>query len=361
MEKENILKQFKIDFDEIVKNHKGRIVISSHINPDDDSISSVLSLYTYFKDLKQISNAVEIYYSNKKVDRWEKFKYFEKINFVEDISQILNKEDLLIILDCQGYYRISNFPEKIIELNIATVVIDHHKTTPDRDYTLTLCYPKIFASSNAEIMYCVFYKQELGLQTNVAEVLLFGIYGDTGNFRFITSESVDVFIFAKEIIQKGNVKVDNLQSKLENSHKKVYELLGKMLINQKVFTVEKWGKFTTSVLSIKETNSYLKEDVSSAKGIYGVHYSKSVKGTGWGLLITPNLTNTREWNVSCRSQPGFPNVRFIAQALDEVGGGHDAAAGATLREEKYGRLDEDRALQIILDYLKSHKPKIIPL
>ena len=101
---ENILKDFKQKFDELVTNHKGRIVITSHINPDDDSISSSLSVYTYLKDILKITNSVEIYYSNNPVDRWNTVKYFKQVKFVKDIDEILTNRDLLILLDCQGYY-----------------------------------------------------------------------------------------------------------------------------------------------------------------------------------------------------------------------------------------------------------------
>ena len=59
--------------EEILKAKK--IVISSHISPDDDSISSVLSMYYYITRFLNVSpDNVRMINTGKESDRWNSFK-----------------------------------------------------------------------------------------------------------------------------------------------------------------------------------------------------------------------------------------------------------------------------------------------
>ncbi len=356
----DLFKQFKKDFDEIVKNHKGRIIISSHINPDDDSISSVLSLYTYLKDFLKIPNEVKIYYSNNKVDKWESIKYFDQINFVSDISDFIESSDLLLLVDCRDFHRVSNFSEKLLGLKLKVIAIDHHKTTSDSEFLLKLTYPDVFAPSNAELLYQLFYKELSTIDTSLAEILLLGIYGDTNGFRFINKDQLDVMLVAKEIIEKSDIKVDSFLSKLEKYKVIQLNVLGEFLKNVTLIKNSTWGNYSFSYITREFCEKYSREEISSAKALYGA-YQKAIEGTGWGFLIYPVSGIDTQWSLSFRSQPGKPNVRLIAQALDSNGGGHDAAAGGKMDEIVLKtKLDAQKILELIQNYLSSHEPQIIP-
>lgn len=360
MNKTEDLVRFKKSFDSLIIKHKNRIVITAHINPDDDAIASVLGVHYYLKNIKKVKNEVKIFYSNNKVARWEKIKYSKNIEFVGEISDQLNKNDLLIMLDCQGFFRVSSKEDEMLRIGLKTVVIDHHKTAPDKTYNLTLAYPTIFKSSNAEVIYSLFFSNLKILKKEIAEILLMGIYSDTGGFRFGTKEQSSSFLVAKQIIDKSNVNVDMFLSTLENYKLEHLRVLALLINNIKTYNIKNWGRFSISYLSKQNIKSYTKEDVSGGKSLYGM-YQKSINNCNWGILIYPDANNTKEWSLSFRSSPGHPNVRLIAQALDLNGGGHDAAAGAKLTEQNQkNKLNEKIIIKIILNYLKNNLPSIIP-
>lgn len=355
MNKPKDLDNFKTKFDKLVTAHKNRIIITSHINPDDDAVSSVLSMWYYLTKIQKIKNTVKILYSNKKVNRWSKISFIENIEFVEEIYNYLEKADLLIILDCQGYHRVSINPEELQRLKLKTIVIDHHKTSATEKYGLTLGYPTIFKSSNAEIMYSLFFSHLKKMDRSIAEILLIGIYGDTGGFRFVSKEQSSAFLCAKQILNKSNVKIDSILAKLESYNVIQLKILSKFLENIKIYNTDNWGCFSVSYITREFANKFTSEQVSNGKAIYG-NYQKSIEDTKWGVLIYPIVGNDLQWSLSFRSQPGHPNVRLIAQALDINGGGHDAAAGAKLEDKN---LNEKVIINKLLTYLKNNKPTLI--
>lgn len=350
------LDNFKTKFDKLVNAHKNRIIITAHINADDDAISSVLSMWYYLTKIKKVKNTIKILYSNKKVDRWNNISFVENIEFVGEIYDYLEKTDLLIMLDCRGYHRISNNPKELQRLKLKTIVVDHHKTPATEKYDLALEYTNISKSSNAEIMYSLFFSHLKKMDNGIAEVLLIGIYGDTGGFRFVTKNQSSAFLSAKQILNKSNVKIDTVLAKLETYNVPQLKILSKFLENIKVYKNNNWGSFSVSYITREFANNFTNEQISNGKAIYG-NYQKSIENSKWGLVIYPVMGNDLQWGLSFRSQPGHPNVRLIAQEFDTDGGGHDAAAGAKLVEKN---LNEKIILNKILKYLKNNDPIIIP-
>lgn len=324
------------------------IVITSHISPDDDSIASVLSMYYILINyLKIPEKSVRVMISQEKVsNRWESFEGFNKIKFVNDIYNELSKGELLIILDGSGWDRISRNPKISEKFSGKVICIDHHPK-PSNIFDTHIVAAEY--SSTSELLFHLFLQKEK-LDKPICELILLGLIGDTGRFKYIEPKNARSFDVAKKMVVDGNIKIEDFGSKYESVPFKVYKIYASMITRSEIYDVENWPKFIVSYITREELegNSYSQEDLSYAKGLF-TEILKSFQGISWGLVFSPDIYGT---NISGRSLPDSVSIRDIMERLD-IGGGHDRAAGGKLVEK-----DTQKAMSLILDWISNNKPVI---
>lgn len=324
-----------------------RIIITSHKAPDDDSVASSLGMYTYLVDYQKIPrDSVRILYTGERIDRWDYFKYWDKVEFVDDIANHLAGCDLLILLDGSGWMRFSR-DEKIREFCGFTVCIDHHPTPEDR-FDLHLVESNY--SSAAEIVYKLFFENE-ELTKELSEILMMGILGDTGNFRYVEPKKVPVFDVAKRLVVEGNIKIESLLSKYSNIPYREYLVLAKLMSNSKLMNINGWPEFIVSWLSrdYMNENKFTDNEMAEGNGLF-CQYLKGLKGINWGFAVTPRLDGS--CSISLRSIPNSVSVRVMMEET-KFGGGHDRAAGGKIPRE-----EPKSAVAQMLSWMKKNKPVI---
>lgn len=322
------------------------IAITAHYSPDDDSIASVLSVYTILTTTYP-GKSVRIVYTGKAVERYNIFHNFEKVEFVDDVANHLAGTDLLIILDVNRLARISNASEKIIALGIpAMIAIDHHSSPPD-EFTLALIEPGL--SSNAELVY-----RALGVETmltkELAELFLLGILGDTGNFAYVNPSQSGVFVIAKGLIEMVGMPIDAFRARYGGIPKHIVPLLQLLVQNMAYSSITGWPDAQYSFIdrATMEADGYTDEDMSAASHIYMGQYLPRIQGHGWGLVATPREDGSAR--ISGRSLKGSVNVRELFERMG-IGGGHDRASGAAMPA-----MDGKPALLAILEWMKHNQP-----
>lgn len=337
-----ITDQFK---DELIKriDKAKRIAISSHVSPDDDSISSVLAVYYYLTEIKDKDN-VHIIYTGKKTDKWEYFKNFDQIVFVEDLAEYVNDLDLLILLDGSNWERFSNKP-KPENLSGKIVCIDHHPFPKDlfNLHLVAIQYP-----AASEIVYRLLFEQEKNLSKEICEILLLGIIGDTGNFRYLKPEQSDTLLIANRLIDEGNIYIDDLKTQYESMSEKVYKTLSELMKNSEVVEIENWPKVMTATLGKEYIEEHVLEenDIKEAAGIF-TSYLRAIEGVLWGFVITYRLDGGS--HLSFRSSPGSVNVNILATVFN--GGGHVRASGGKIDDS-----DVNNAKEKIFQWMRENKP-----
>ena len=133
------MEEFNKKFWELVR-QANKIVITSHVSPDDVAIASVLALWQIIQQ-KQPTKKTGIIITGQKTERFAGFTNFKQINFVQDLSQELDEVDLLIMLDGSEYYRFTHQVEELKKnLPANTICLDHHSSPPDQ-FTLALIEP----------------------------------------------------------------------------------------------------------------------------------------------------------------------------------------------------------------------------
>lgn len=190
----NTMENFRKSFFELIDKSPS-IIITSHISPDDDSIASVLSMYSIISNYTTNVD-IRIVYTGKmgeeSIKRYCHFSNFEKIEFTNDLVENIKSGDTVIFLDGSQYARFTNQPEKIGDNNIL-ICIDHH-SSPSDNFTLQFIESSI--PSNAENIYRIFFSEKEP-SVEIAKCLLLGILGDTGGLRYVRPNQSETFLITK--------------------------------------------------------------------------------------------------------------------------------------------------------------------
>ena len=294
-----------------------KIFISTHINPDGDSLGSAFAMYHYLKkigkDCRIINHSeVPLVYSflNEK-------EIFNEIND-ENIAFIKNA-DLGIILDIGDFYRLGEVANIIEGTTIETINIDHHPLTENNFFTHN--FINLDASSVGEILYSYF--SSLGSDTIDKEMML-GIYSavltDTGSFRFSNTNQLSHEI-AVDAIKMGINISEIYQNIYENSSVSRIKLLGNVI--QKL-NFDCNGE----LLWFSLNNDMIKEVDGTNQDFDGfTDFFRGIQGVEIALMLYDLKGKVR---LSFRSK-GKYKVNNVAKKMG--GGGHPFAAAALVDGE----------------------------
>lgn len=337
-----MMTKFRDNFWALVES-ANNIVITSHISPDDDSIGSVLSVYTILKN-KYPDKNVRIIYTGQEVSRYNIFHNFDKIEWVDDVANHLDGCGLLIVNDGSNYSRFSKFPELLQNIP-KSIAIDHHKSTPDH---FTLLQHKPEFSSNTELIYRSLIEGQ-DYSKPLAEYLLLGIVGDTGCFAYVSPSQTDVFVLAKDLINKVGMPIDQFRARYMGIPQKIIPLLQELVKNAVYTNLDNWPPFQYTFISNAVAIGFSDEDLSAASHIYMSQYLPRVEGYAWGFVITPRSDGG--CRISSRSLPESVNVNDLHTRL-EVGGGHVRASGGSFKDI----LSSEECIQKVLEFMKNNNP-----
>jgi phosphoesterase RecJ-like protein len=344
------MEAFKKEFFALVEKAE-HIVITAHLSPDDDSIGSVMAMHEILT-IKYPDKDIKILYSGEASHRHSIFANYKNITFVTDIADHISNTDLFVMLDVNNYARVSKQPEKIKAIP-NRVIIDHHATSPDES-TLSLIATEY--SSNSELIYRALLGDETMLTPSLAESLLLGIVGDTGNFSFVNPGQTGVFALGGVLVEKIGMSIDKFRSRYGGIPKKIIPLLKTLAQHTEYATVDGWPSVQYTYLDVVDVNhdEYSEEDISAAAHIYIGQYLTKIEGQPWGFIITPRADGSGK--LHARSLPGSVNVRDLCQRMAS-GGGHDRASGGTVPAN--GKPSDGKEfVHIVLDWMKANTPLI---
>ena len=284
--------------------------------PDQDSVGSGLAL----KEILKVLNKESDLYSSFSVD---KFHYLPNIKqyTVQDIANIkLKGYDTIFVLDASQLYRLVDvkmYPNGITLPKKSTVInIDHHNDNPGFGSINYIGSQKI--SSTAEALYVIF-NDKVSFSPSIATNLLAGLIEDTGCFRHaFTSQTLR--IVADLIDKKGDYNMLVNQIYYSNS-KRIVRANVKCLSN---LSFKKAGKYSYAYSIVKPKDFGIEVPRRSDIRILQ-ETMKSISGIDFSMRITPLAKNITD--ISLRSR----DVKVASIAEHFKGGGHDRAAGTTVR------------------------------
>jgi len=320
------------EIDQILKvmKEKNRFLITSHKDPDGDSIGSQLGLY-----LALVENGKEAVIVNQG-GLPGKYNFLDKAGLVRFAPNPLPfVPDAVIILECPQRDRIG-FVESLIPKSAVIVNIDHH--TGNDNYG-TVNFVDSTSCAVGELLYFILVKGGYNITPAIAEKLYTALMSDTGNFRFASTTARGMKVAADLIEAGANPKwiFDNVYAMASPA---TIKLLGHTL---DTLTVVANGNISFMAVT-QENISRAGARIEDSEGF--VDYSIAVIGVKMGILFKE--VNSDEIKISIRSQNGIDAAGF-ARFFD--GGGHVNAAGFTLKDKL------SRAIELVLaraeEYLRA--------
>lgn len=305
------------------------IIIFSHVNPDGDTLGSMIALYLIIKNnykkepvMVVAGEIPDIYCFLPQIDKTVTFDKIEK-----------NKVfDLAIAIDVAAKDRMGAgvpiFDRAKVKMNI-----DHHKTNNGYgDYTL-ICPD---ACSAGEILFDMFESLKFPIDKDTADALYTSILTDTGGFRY-DNTTAKSFRIAAKLVECGINAGEIARYCFETKAKQMVLLQANALINAEFFENQKI--VCTCITNSDMEHFNAKEDYT--EGIVGT--LRQIKTTEVAAVLKE--VTSQSTKVSLRSKN--VDVSKIAGAFN--GGGHIFAAGCTI--QKPIKIAKEKLVEEIKKYL----------
>ena len=301
-----ISKEKILNLKNFIDSHENFYIVG-HKEPDGDCISSSLGIAELLNKLgKKYQLLSAGPFKRPEIKKFEKqFNKTPKKKFDK-------KNSAVIIVDCSEIERVGDEIAEIIK-EYDSFIIDHHKTS-NADENFSIIYPTAPATA---YLVQIIYEQIIGtLDKTLSEIIFFGICTDTGYFRFLDSDSSDVFLAISRLVENGanpRATYTEINSGKPFSTRK---LLGVMLSKaERYFT----GKLIVTYETLEDTKNFGK-DGRDSDSLYQLLLS--IDGVQAVLFVRQDTDKT--CTAGFRSKDEI-DVSSIAAKFG--GGGHKNAAG----------------------------------
>lgn len=294
----------------------GNILLVCHINPDGDAIGSQLALYHY---LKAIGKTVGMISPNnlqefiKWMDGAGEINVFIKAR--EKCKQLIEKADLIVMLDFNQSNRLGEAENLIISSSSRKIIIDHH-LDPGKFADIVISDPS--RCSTSEIVYELVTLINEGIFINepYSEALYVGIITDTGNFEHGAYSSRTMRIVAD--LLDNDVDKDKILNLVYNSFSAERMKLMGFALNQRMVLVPEYK--SAYIYLTREDLSLYKHAKGDTEGF--VNMPLSINGIIFSALF---IEKDGFIKLSFRSKGNFPVNEFASEYFS--GGGHLNASG----------------------------------
>jgi phosphoesterase RecJ-like protein len=295
-----------------------RFVVTSHVNPDGDSIGSEVALALFLKKRgKQVSviNHSETPPNYTFLDPKNEILHFNPNLHAEKVRNA----DAIFIVDTNQLSRLRSMEPYVRESKAVRICIDHHL---DKDDIADLYLIDEAATATGEIIYHLFqYLDADEIDEKIARALYTAIMTDTGSFRFPKTDPETHQIVA-HLIRSGADPPEIFQEVYEKTDLSAVQLLGKALSDLKTAHDGRVAYMVITQQMLKETGTKEYQTESF------IDYTMRIGRVQIGLLFNELPDGVK---ISFRSKGEIP----VNQLAKEFGGnGHLNAAGARLFGKK---------------------------
>ena len=318
-----------------------KILLHLHPSPDGDSVGSSLAFY---HALTKLGKEVSLIQGDTPLP--QNLSHLPGANKItpQNINQIdLTTFDLFIILDSSSSNQITKLPKFKLPKKLKTIVIDHHQSNK-KFGKINLVLPNVPAT--AQIVFELLNYRKIKITPQIAACIYVGIYTDSGGFRYF-NPSYKTFNIASQLA-KIYPKFPKLIFEIENNdYPDRLKFISLMLSSIKTFYSHHVAVASISYDQITSNNL----DLNSIGGYSDV--ANMIKAVvGWEIAVT-----------LVELQPGIVKASFRTRDSDTYdmskiavatknGGGHKAAAGATLN------MGLEKSRDLLLSIIKKLHPKI---
>ncbi len=287
------------------------ILITSHINPDGDNISSITALAAGLDQLGKITTIALV----SPVPHIYKFlPYTDKIVDFKKLDEERPNYDCAIVLDVGSLKRVGETID-IRKYTDLILNIDHHVKTENCG---DISFVDSSYSSTAEIIYNLLIDMNVKITSEIAETLYAGIMTDTGGFQFQNTTSSAMKTIS-ELISAG-ASPEKISQKIYFSNRAAkIILMGKVLSTIKFDPEGKIGWIIATKEVIDECGAS-SDDLENV-----INNLTSIETIEVAILFRDLKDGKIKLSLRARN-----NVDVQKFALKYQGGGHKKAAGMVI-------------------------------
>lgn len=298
----------------------GKVVLVGHVNPDGDSIGSLMGMKHYLCGLgKEVVPVVP--------NRYPEFLGFldpdkNVLSYAEspeEVQAAVSGAELIICMDFNSLRRIDDLGGEVAVSRAVKVLVDHHPQ-PDAVFDAVYSYPEL--SSTCELAYWVIRGLAPlcgGTVNHACAVSLYtGMMTDTNNFS--NSVLPSTFRMAGDLMELGVDKEWVQKMVFGGYSQERMRLMGHMLSsNMKIFP-----RYNAAVMVLdKKTKENFNFKDGDSEGF--VNLALNIRDVKVSAFFTEGDEFVR---VSLRSKDDFSVNRLAREHFN--GGGHERAAGGRL-------------------------------
>jgi phosphoesterase RecJ-like protein len=286
-------------------------LLTSHVNPDGDSVGSVLALAYLLKAMGKknihlvMADAVP--------------KLYQGLPGASSIKQYSDEDEapryeLAVMVDCNRRDRIGDVA-KWIPAGQRVLIVDHHLgDDPEGDVGfIDTSYAAV-----GEIITELFQVATLVMDQKAAHCAYVAQVTDTGGYRYGNTSPRSLRIGAQ--LMETGINAAKICSEVFDTMTPLKFNMLKISLERMAFVAGGKGAFTYIAKPDMEAHGAKREDL---EGI--VNYARKIEGVEAGLFFTG--TGPTETKVSMRSSDALNAANFLGEW---GGGGHAAAAGASI-------------------------------
>jgi phosphoesterase RecJ-like protein len=290
------------------------VIISTHAGPDGDAVGSMLGMAQLLKTLGK--KLIKCVMADPVPDTYSLLPGAEHI--VSHASEsIADTYDLAILLDAGNPERAGD-AEEVLSLGKRLLIIDHH--LDEGPHGAMGIIDSSYAATG-EIVAELFAAAEVPLTRDAATCLYVAQVTDTGSYRY-SNTSARSHAIASRLHDAGIDASGLCEAIFERMRKPEFALL-RMALERMEFRDGGRVAFTMVTEQDVAAIGARKEDLNNI-----ANYARNIEGVEVGILFKG--IGPEETKVSMRSRDGFDAAGFLR---DFGGGGHAAAAGATINQD----------------------------
>lgn len=293
---------------DLIISHK-KFLITSHISPDADAVSSSVALA---RGLISLGKSAIVYLQDPVPQNL--LSLVEDVEIVDQLPS--EKFDALIIVDTASKKRVGKQVDDLLKLAKTSINIDHHVSN---DLWAEHNYVNANAAASAQIIFALLLLLNVRLDSQTASLLYAGLLDDTGRFSFSNTSETALQTAAK-LVASG-AQVSEITSALYFSvPERVLRLRAVALSEIKLICDDKVAFLIVS----NETMELCQVTSEDCEGL--IDEVRSLNGTVAAIFM--RQIEGDKWKLSLRSKVDALNVSNVAAEFG--GGGHVAASGCTI-------------------------------
>ncbi|MBP8129157.1 MAG: 30S ribosome-binding factor RbfA [Candidatus Hydrogenedentes bacterium] len=300
-----------LSFAEILEIFRERdsFLLTTHISPDGDAIGSLLGLYHLLRALGK--SAVHCVMADP-VPRT--YAFLPGAGQIRAVSEELPETDLAVVVDAGDLDRIGAVARHIPDRR-NLLIVDHHL---DEGPAGAIGLIDSSFAATGEMIFELFQASETPLTRDAATCLYVAQATDTGGFRFSNTTARSHRIAA--VLYDAGIEAHTLCSRVFDVVSLPKARLLQLVLERMAFGAG--GRVAHSFVAPEdfEAAGARRDDIENL-----VNYTRNIEGVQVGVLCY--AVKPDETKVSLRAAPGFNAAAFLNRF---GGGGHAAAAGATL-------------------------------